>query len=79
MENKMTFEDLNKDGETFEQESDVFSGEDMEVSIAITKVHFIVKGSDKKLKEKFKPGQDFEYVKYKLGGILEVDPEQIVK
>jgi hypothetical protein len=35
--NKMTFEDLNKDGETFEQESDVFSGDDVEVSINLTK------------------------------------------
>ena len=31
MDNKMTFEDLNKEGETFEHESDAFSGEDIEV------------------------------------------------
>jgi hypothetical protein len=31
MENKMTFEDLNNENETFEHESDVFSGEDVEV------------------------------------------------
>ena len=28
--------------------------------------------------EKFKGGQDWEYVKYKLGGKLNVDPDNLV-
>ncbi len=38
-----------------------------------------MRDSEIKFSQSFKGGQDWEYVKYKLGGMLEVDSDNIVK
>ena len=49
----------------------------------LNQLNFIIKGqdehNDKNLKVSFKSGQDFEYVKYKISTLLEVDQESIVQ
>ena len=83
--NKKVFEELEK-GKTFEEESDEFAGEDITVLlkiIYIMQLTFTIKGGNEEIngrsfQENFKGGQDFEFVKYRVGAMLEIDPESIV-
>ena len=84
--NKKVFEDLENRGRTFEDESNEFAGDDVTVIknnyLQLSQLTFVIKGGNdeingKSFQENFKGGQDFEFVKYRVGAILEVDPELI--
>lgn len=93
-QNKKTFADLVNDenkGPTFEEESEEFSGEDIIVNFLFFKRHLnfiknqlkfsVIKEEGKNsltIQESFKSNQDYAYVKYKLSGLLDVEPDQLV-
>ncbi len=80
----MTFDNLNNDENriTYEKESDDYAGDDITVLQYLIQLKFKVNGPEelngKNLEATFKSGQDFEYVKYKIASLLDVDQESIV-
>ena len=75
-QNKKVFESLENQGRTFEDESDEFAGENVNLNFIIKKAG---DSNGKQFTESFKAGQDFEYVKYKIAGLFELDPDNMVK
>ena len=73
---KMNFEGVTDNRDAFYQESEKFSGNEVEITF---KLDYNGDLNGKEFSDTFKEGQDFEYVKYKLSQVLGVDPEQIVK
>jgi len=72
---KMNFEGVTDNREAFFQESEKFSGKEVEI---IFKLDYNGDLNGKEFSDTFKEGQDFEYVKYKLSQVLGVNQEQIV-
>ncbi len=72
---KMNFEGVTDNREAFYQESEKFSGKDVEI---VFKLDYNGDLNGKEFSDTFKEGQDFEYVKYKLSQVLGVNQEQIV-
>ena len=71
---KMNFEGVTDNREAFYQESEKFSGKEVEI---VFKLDYNGDLNGKEFSDTFKEGQDFEYVKYKLSQVLGVNPEQI--
>ena len=71
---KMDFKDVADNREAFYQESEKFSGNEIEITF---KLDYNGDLNGKEFSDTFKEGQDFEYVKYKLSQVLGVNPEQI--
>ena len=72
---KMNFEGVTDNREAFYQESEKFSGKEVEI---VFKLDYNGDLNGKEFSDTFKEGQDFEYVKYKLSQVLGVNQEQIV-
>ena len=72
---KMNFEGVTDNREAFFQESEKFSGKEVEI---VFKLDYNGDLNGKEFSDTFKEGQDFEYVKYKLSQVLGVNQEQIV-
>ena len=72
---KMNFESVKDNRDAFFQESEKFSGKEVEI---IFKLDYNGDLNGKEFSDTFKEGQDFEYVKYKLSQVLGVNQEQIV-
>ena len=72
---KMNFEGVTDNRDAFYEESEKFSGNEVEITF---KLDYNGELNGKEFSDTFKEGQDFEYVKYKLSQVLNVDPGQLV-